>query len=239
MSNSNSSKVFNIQAEGFLMDAPSSSARIVIVFSFPDFKTAEPFKKKDITSLFSDIFKRTPKVDIPKLETQLKEHLVHITKDLKLKNIISNENNLKVYTRNSTIEHGLIPYVLERDKEYTLQELQRATSLITHVVVLVPELPSGFEFSDVSISIFLSTLDAVSPNENHKSIMDKFTVSDNISNLDNRHFFYLKQHLNPNQPANNFQAGGKRQQSKRSSPKIHVGTRGGKYYIKNGKKVYV
>jgi hypothetical protein len=111
-------------------------------------------------------------------------------------------------------------------KTYTRQELVsqlvQQPEYFTHYVFVIP----SYTTTDKDLDLLKTSIQL--PIEFVGDINDV----NNIVNIDK-----VKQYF-----SNSMQTGGKRQQkrqSKRSSPKIHVGTRGGKYYIKNGKKVYV
>jgi hypothetical protein len=83
------------------------------------------------------------------------------------------------------------------------------------IVVVVPDYKEG-DFNDVFKGFFKDFYGT-------QQIVDKITDAKFIANL----------HLI------STQYGGRKRNVTRKSPKIHVGKRGGKYYIKNGKKVYV
>jgi hypothetical protein len=206
----NASNPLGIRAQKFLISHATN--RIVLtVISFPNVESAMPFKTKSLLEHVKSIASKraSPTQD-------LQQSLGYVLKDMPIINALDRNFN-----------KSQLPGQ-EYKESYTEKEVE---SLLKYVAVVVPNIDlQSFSFTDDSIGYFIAYGGSVLMND--RNPLDRFGVYSSMDDVFDS-YSNLKKFL-----SDNSQSAGARKTS-RGARKIHVGRRGGKYYIKNGKKVYV
>ena len=214
MSNINSeNNPLNIGVQRYLV-IDDTRLKVVTIFAFTDGKSAEEYQ----SSFFRSFFRKSDMSYL--LDTPLGKSIEHVIRDLPVINAIDETISNSHFM---ILQDGRYKS-LQRKPKYSIEELR---NVVGDVVVIVPN-SNDFSFGNDAIALFTTYAKAgvlnIDPNKNFH-VFSKFEhVVARYKNLMNV----------PSQ----IQSGGKKK-TKKDVRKIYVGRRGGKYYIRNGKKVYV